>query len=100
MNPNHLTPNVRAVVSEAIAKLRELKKQENSNFQKTGRAFETDKELVDFFTPFYEKIKDDVDNDFNAFGELCLLEDTHGFLSGYIGGGELKTGEETVIEIK
>lgn len=100
MNPNHLTPNVREQVVEAIKKLREIKKAENSHFSKTGQAFPTLDELKNFFYQFYEKVKDEVDNDFDAFGDLCLIEDKYSAIGGYLGGGTLSADEETVIKIE
>ena len=89
MNPKHLTPNVREQVALAIQKLREIKNDEGSNFKKTGRAFESEKEVREFFDVFYQKIKDEVDNSPASFLELCVLEDKYGFVSGYMGGGTL-----------
>lgn len=99
MNPNHLTPNVRKQVVEAIEKLREIKKAENSHFSKTGQAFPTLDELKSFFYQFYEKVKDEVDNDFDAFGDLCLIEDKYGAIAGCLGGATLDSDKETVIKI-
>lgn len=99
MNPKHLTPNVRKTVSEAILKLKEIKNAENSNFKKTGKAFETDEELINFFKQYYEKIKNEIDDNFTAFSELCFLEDKYEFCSNYIGSEKLNSNENTIIKI-
>ncbi len=99
MNPNHLTPNVRRQVVETIEKLCEIKKAENSNFKKTGRAFETEEEFTNFFKQYYEKIKNEVDNEFGAFMELCSLEDRHGFVGAYLGGADINPDGDTIVRI-
>ncbi len=91
MNPKHLTPNVREQVVQAVMKLTEIKKAENSHFSKTGNAFPTLDETKNFLHQFYEKVKDEIDNDFDAFGEHCLLEDKYGAIRGYMGRSDFKS---------
>lgn len=98
MNPNHLTPNVRKQVVEAVVALKQMMREKNA---KGGeKVFNDDKEVADFFTPFYEKVKADLDNSFEAFMELLVLEHKYGFVSGYMGGANLSPNEDTIIEIK
>ena len=99
MNPNHLTPNVRKQVVEAIKELRIIKKEPNSLFQRTGHAFETEEEIEKFFRQYYEKCKDEIENKYGAFLELITLEDKYGFVGGYLGGANLNTDGDTIIKI-
>ncbi len=99
MNPKHLTYNVRKQAANAVNGLNLIKKAENSNFKKNGRAFENEDDFKQYFNSFYEPIKEEVDNSSNAFLELCSLEDQYGFCSSYIGGATFNPNGNTLVKI-
>lgn len=101
MNPKHISNKlIREQVILAIKELIRIKKEPNSLFSKTGRAFENEHDFKKFFEVFYEKIKNEIENDFNSFLNLCVLEDKYGLASSYLGGGTLSKEGNTTIEIK
>lgn len=100
MNPNHLTINVRKQVSEAIKELKRIKNEENSCFKRIGKAFEKDEDTLEFFKKYYYPIQDEVDKNFNAFLEICVLEDKYEFASSYLGGSTLNKEGDTTIRIE
>ncbi len=99
MNPNHLTPNVRKQVVLAVEAQREMMREKNA--KGIQKAFEGKEEVDKFFNPFYEKVKDEVDNNFGEFMDLCILEFKHGFVGGFLGGAVMNEGDESItINIK
>lgn len=93
MKAEHLTPNVRKQVVSAIKDFNKQKKSIGDQFCRT------EEEMNQFFNPYFEKVKDEIENNFSAFMELCVLEQQYGFVRGYMGGANVNPNGDTIVKI-
>lgn len=90
MKPEFLTSKVRNAVLQA---LKELPTQESG-------VIKTKEDLENFILPFYKPVKEILENNLQNFCELMMLEKKYGFISGYLGGGNLNSDKDTTIKIE
>lgn len=88
MKEKYLTPIVR---EQVLCAVNDLKKRKNQYFN-------NEKEVMDFFHPFYESVKSLLDDNIENFLNLITLEIQYGFVSGFMGGATLNNNDDTIIK--